>query len=772
MDFIRSMISRDLRTGKYGGRVVTRFPPEPNGFLHIGHAKSICLNFGLAAEHPGGRCHLRLDDTNPDTERAEFVEAMKRDIRWLGFDWGEHLYHASDYFERLYRYALVLIHKGLAYVDSSTEEEIRERRGTVTTPGVDSPWRDRSREENLDLFRRMRDGEFPDGSHVLRAKIDMAHPNMVMRDPLLYRIRHSHHYRQGDDWSIYPMYDFAHCLSDSVERVTHSLCTLEFENNREIYDWLLEHVDAPVPRPGQTEFAPLVLDYVVTSKRKLKELVREGHVRGWDDPRMPTLAGLRRRGVTPEAIRTLCDMVGVARAQSRVDFGKFEFAVRDDLNRRAPRAFCVLDPLKVVLTNYAAGREETFRAPRMPGGDGPWGTRELPFGRELYIDREDFAEDPPPGFHRLRPGGEVRLKYACTIRCDSVVKDGTGRVTELRCAMDPVTCGGLAPKGRRVPGIIHWVKADRAVEVEVRLIDRMFRVAEPPPDDIAGALNPESERVVAGALVEPGVAGASPGMHYQFERHGYFFSDPVDSGGGRLVFNRTVALRDSWGGRLRREAAGTGHARVRVSPEKGARDACVSRRPPSPEETMGSDRERRWFRELRMLGVTEAVAVVLARSPSSLALFDLARARYPEGAESIAAWLVNEFARLLGSDDDADPARLDPAALGDLARAVDTGELSHRQARTVLAALLGRGGSFEDARSAADLTQIDDDAKLDAVLREIVAEHPGRAAAFRRGRRGLLNFFVGQVMRRTGGRADPKAAGRLAEAILAGDEEG
>ena len=768
MDFIRSMISRDLNTGKYGSRVVTRFPPEPNGFLHIGHAKSICLNFGLAAEHPGGRCHLRLDDTNPDTEKAEFVEAMKRDIRWLGFDWGEHLYHASDYFEQLYRYALVLIDKGLAYVDSSTEEEIRERRGTVTTPGVNSPWRDRSREENLGLFRRMRAGEFPDGSHILRARIDMAHRNMVMRDPLLYRIRHSTHYRQGDDWPIYPMYDFAHCLSDSVERVTHSLCTLEFENNREIYDWLLEHVDAPVPRPEQTEFAPLVLDYVITSKRKLKELVRTGHMRGWDDPRMPTLAGLRRRGVTPESIRALCDMVGVARAQSRVDFGKFEFAVRDDLNRRAPRAFCVLDPLKVVLTNYPAGREEIFSAPRMPGDRSDRGTRELPFGGVLYIDREDFAESPPPGFRRLRPGGEVRLKYACTIRCDQMVKDESGRVTRLHCSVDPATWGGMAPQGRRVRGIIHWLKADRAVPAEVRLIDRMFRVAEPPPDDIVGALNTESERVVTGALVEPGVAGTPPGTHYQFERHGYFFSDPVDSRDGRLVFNRTVTLRDSWGARVRKEAAGVHRSRASVS-GGGAEDGGRSGRRMSPEESLDSDEQRRRFRELRSLGVTEAVAASLVRSPAALELFGAVRARYPEGAESIAAWLVNDFTRLLGSDHRADPTRLDPAALGDLARAVDTGELSHRQGRTVLAALLERGGSFAEVRSAVDLTEIGDEAALRAMLEELVNEFPDKAAAYGAGRTGLLGFFVGQVMRRTNGEADPRAATRLAEAILSGD---
>ena len=765
MDFIRSMITRDLRTGKYGGRVVTRFPPEPNGFLHIGHAKSICLNFGLAEEHPGGRCHLRLDDTNPDTEKAEFVEAMKRDIRWLGFDWGEHLYHASDYFEHLYRYALVLIDKGLAYVDSSTEEEIRERRGSVTTPGVDSPWRDRSRDENLDLFRRMRAGEFPDGSHVLRARIDMAHRNMVMRDPLLYRIRHSHHYRQGDDWPIYPMYDFAHCLSDSVERVTHSLCTLEFENNREIYDWLLEHVDAPAPRPEQTEFAPLVLDYVITSKRRLKELVRTGHMRGWDDPRMPTLAGLRRRGVTPDAIRALCDMVGVARARSRVDFGKFEFAVRDDLNRKAPRAFCVLDPLKVVLTNYPGGREEIFGAPRLPGGDGEWGTRELPFGRELCIDRADFAERPPPGFHRLRPGGEVRLKYACTIRCDAVQKDEAGRVAELHCSFDPATLGGVAPKGRRVRGIVQWLKADRAVPAEVRLIDRMFSVAEPPPDDIAGALNPESERVVPDALVEPGLAGTPPGTHYQFERLGYFFSDPVDSRGDCLVFNRTVTLRDSWGARARREAGGTDGSRV-SGPRRHSGEARASARRLSAEESLASDLDRRRFRELRSQGVAEAAAASLVRSPAALKLFGAARTRYPDGADSIAAWLVNDFTRLLGSADSADPSRLDPVALADLTRAVDTGELSHRQGRAVLAALLRRGGSFAEVRVAVDLTEIGDEATLGAMLREIVADYPDKVAAYRAGRTGLLGFFVGQVMRRTGGKADPRAASRLAEALL------
>ena len=763
MDFIRQMVSRDLKTGKYGGRVVTRFPPEPNGFLHIGHAKSICLNFGIAGEHPGGRCHLRLDDTNPDTEKSEFVEAMKEDIRWLGFDWGEHLYHASDYFEALYRYAMVLIDKGLAYVDSSTEAEIRERRGSVNTPGTDSPFRDRPVEENRDLFRRMRAGEFAGGAHVLRARIDMAHRNMVMRDPLLYRIRHSTHYRQGDEWPIYPMYDFAHCLSDSLERVTHSLCTLEFENNREIYDWLLEHVDAPPPRPEQTEFAPLVLDYVVTSKRRLKELVRAGHVRGWDDPRMPTLAGLRRRGVTPEAIRTLCDMVGVARAQSRVDSGKFEYAVRNDLNHRAPRAFCVLDPLRVVLTNYPEEREETFTAPALPGDSRRHPLRELPFGREILIERGDFAENPPPGFRRLVPGGEVRLKYAYVIRCEEVVRDAGGRVSELRCSVDHATRGGVAPADRRVRGAVHWVAAARAVPVEVRLIDRLFREPEPPPDDLMSAFNPKSERIVPRALAEPGVAGTKPGTHYQFERLGYFFSDPADCRDGSLVFNRTVTLRDSWAAR----SGADSRRRPVAAPETKAEAARGGRRQ-SPEESMRSDEERRRFRELVALGASEAAAAGLVRSPPLLEVFGRARREYPEGTASIAAWLVNEFTRLLGSDPEARLERLNTSALAALARDVDEGDLSHRQARTIAATLLRRGGSLEEAKAGLDLSEIGDESTLRGLLDEILAEYPEKAAAYRGGQAGLLGFFVGEVMKRSRGKADPRKTSRLAAALLKG----
>ena len=767
MDFIRSMVLRDLETGKYDGRVVTRFPPEPNGFLHIGHAKSLCLNFGIASEHPGGRCHLRLDDTNPDTEKAEFVEAMKRDIRWLGFDWGPHLYHASDYFEQLYRYALVLIDKGLAYVDSSTEDEIRERRGSVTRPGVDSPWRNRVPGENRDLFRRMRAGEFADGTHVLRAKIDMAHRNMVMRDPILYRIRHASHYRHGDDWPIYPMYDFAHCLSDSLERVTHSLCTLEFENNREIYDWLLEHVDAPQPRPEQTEFAPLVLDYVITSKSKLRPLVEGGHVRGWDDPRMPTLAGLRRRGVTPAAIRAMCDMVGVARAQSRVDMAKLEFAIRDDLNDKAPRAFCVLDPLKVVLTNYPEDGTETFTAPRFPGGAGDGGVRELPFGRVVFMDRSDFEETPPPGFRRLTPGGEVRLKYAYVIRCNEVVKDGEGRVTELRCTVDPSTRGGVAPRGRRVRGAVQWVEPKSAVRAEVRLYDRLFSVAEPPLEDLLGTLNRVSEQIVTGALLEQGVAGTRPGDHYQFERIGYFFADPEDCGEGTPVFNRTVTLRDSW--KARKRGAATGADGVRGETVRPRGPARAQQR--SPEEALRTDGERLWFTELVELGASEAASINLARTPDLRAVFLAARTEYPDGADSIAAWLVNEITRLLGSGAAYDIGRLAPEALADLVEAVDEEEMSHRQGRTVLETLLREGGDFEEVRQRLDLEEIGDEGALLAILRGMMEAYPEKAAAYQGGQRGLLGFFVGGVMKRTKGKADPRKASELAARLLS-DPEG
>ena len=544
-DFIRTKINEDGETGKYDGRVVTRFPPEPNGYLHIGHAKSICLNFGVAEEY-SGVCHMRFDDTNPTTEDTEYVESILEDVRWLGFEWGEHLYYASDYFEQLYEYAVALIRQGEAYVDSLSAEEIREYRGTLTEPGRNSPYRDRSVEENLDLFLRMKDGEFEEGTHVLRAKIDMASPNMNLRDPTLYRIRHAEHHRTGDRWVIYPMYDYAHALSDSIERITHSLCTLEFEDHRPLYNWCLDVLD--VYHSEQTEFARLNLTHTVMSKRKLRALVEGGLVNGWDDPRMPTLSGMRRRGYTPEAIRSFCEEVSVAKRDTVTELALLEHHLREDLNQRSPRVMAVLNPLKVVLTNYPEGQVEEFAAINNPE-DAGMGTREVPFSREIYIERDDFMEDPPNRFFRLAPGREVRLRYAYYITCDEVVRDeATGEIVELRCTYDPQSKGGSSPDGRRVRGTLHWVSAQHAIPAEIRLYDTLFRNAYPDEDQgpVEETLNPSSLAIIPAAQVEPSLDGAEPGNRYQFERQGYFCVDPDSGGPGGLVFNRTVPLRDSW----------------------------------------------------------------------------------------------------------------------------------------------------------------------------------------------------------------------------------
>jgi len=540
------MVAEDAASNRFGRRIATRFPPEPNGYPHIGHAKSICLNFGIAREF-GGTVNLRFDDTNPFTEDIRYVEAIKRDVRWLGFEWDEERY-ASDYFEQLYEFAVRLVEKGKAYVDSQTEEEIRTNRGTVTTPGTPGPFRDRSVAENLDLLTRMKAGDFPDGAHVLRARIDLAHPNMIMRDPVLMRIRHAHHYRQGDAWRIYPLYDFAHGLSDAIEGITHSLCTLEFKDNREIYEWLLHELGFVKP-PEQTEFARLQLDYTVVSKRKLLRLVNEGHVTGWDDPRMPTLAGIRRRGVTPEAIRDFCDAVGVARKDARTELAAYEHAVRNDLNMRVPRVLCVVNPLKVVLTNYPEGQSEELEASYYPHDVPKTGTRMVPFSRELYVDRDDFMEDPPKKFFRLAPGREVRLRYGYLITCTDVIKNAAGEVVELHCTYDPATRGGNAPDGRKVQGTIHWVSAPHALDCKLRLYEPLFTVPDPEADedqDFTTLLNPNSLVSVTGAKVEPSVAGDPIGSRYQFERTGYFVSDELDSAPGKLVFNRTVTLKDTW----------------------------------------------------------------------------------------------------------------------------------------------------------------------------------------------------------------------------------
>ncbi len=545
-NFIKTIIEEDLKSGKYEGRVHTRFPPEPNGYLHIGHAKSICLNFGLAEEY-GGKCNLRFDDTNPETESEEYVKAIQEDVRWLGFDWKDRMYFASDYFDKLYEYAVDLIKKGKAYVDSLSPEEIREYRGTLTKPGKESPYRNRSVEENLDLFERMRKGEFPEGAHVLRAKIDMAHPNLNMRDPVMYRIKHVPHYRTGDKWCIYPTYDFTHCLSDSIERITHSICTLEFEDHRPLYDWFLDELG--VYHPQQIEFARLNLTYTVLSKRYLSILVKEGYVQGWDDPRMPTIRGLRRRGYTPEAIRDFCERIGVAKRNSVVDIALLEHCLREDLNKRAPRAMAVLNPLKVVIVNYPDDRTEELEAINNPE-DPTMGTRNVPFSRELYIERSDFMEDPPKKYYRLAPGREVRLRYGYYITCVDVKKDPkTGEISEVHCTHDPATRGGWSPDGRKVKGTIHWVSARHAIPAEVRLYEHLFTKADmvnlEEGEDFRQYINPDSLKVIYPCYVEPSLAGAPVESRYQFERIGYFCVDP-DSSPNRLVFNRIVTLRDTW----------------------------------------------------------------------------------------------------------------------------------------------------------------------------------------------------------------------------------
>ncbi|MEK6696114.1 MAG: glutamine--tRNA ligase/YqeY domain fusion protein [Candidatus Deferrimicrobiota bacterium] len=549
LDFLREIVRRDTRSGLYGGRVATRFPPEPNGFLHIGHAKSICINFGIAREF-GGVCHMRFDDTNPETEDMKYVDSIRRDVRWLGFDWKEKLFFASDYYEKLYELAVRLIRDGKAYVDSQSDEEIRKGRGTITEPGTDSPYRNRTVEENLDLFARMRAGEFPDGAYVLRAKIDMAARNMKMRDPLLYRIRHAAHYRRGDAWCLYPMYDFAHPLSDAIEGITHSICTLEFENNRAVYDWLVDNL-FPEPRPRQYEFARLNLDYTVMSKRKLLQLVEENLVSGWDDPRMPTIAGMRRRGYAPEGIRLFAARIGVDKANSRVSMELLEDAIRDDLNARAPRAMAVLRPLKVTITNWPVDRVEWLEILLWPRDIGKEGTRKVPLTREIRIERTDFSPEPPADWRRLRPGGETRLMGGYFLRCDEVVRDpATGEVAELRCSYDPESLGAPSKGDRKKTTAIQWVSASHAVPAEVRLYDRLFTVADPENVEEGKTfkefLNPASVEVLRGSLVEPALASAAPGDRFQFVRHGYFIADEVDSKPGAPVFNRIVGLKDKY----------------------------------------------------------------------------------------------------------------------------------------------------------------------------------------------------------------------------------
>ena len=772
-DFVRAIIAADIETGKHGGAVVTRFPPEPNGFLHIGHAKSICLNFGAAADHDGVT-HLRFDDTNPETEDELYVRSIQEDVRWLGFDWGDHLYFASDYFERLYQYAMEFIEAGLAYVDSSSEEEIRDCRGTVTEPGRPTAYRDRSVAENLDLFRRMSEGEFADGAHVLRAKIDLASPNMLMRDPVFYRIRHADHYRTGGDWCIYPLYDFTHCLSDSIEGITHSVCTLEFDNNRQLYDWILDHVDVPRPQPRQYEFARLNVEYTLLSKRNLLRLVQDEYVDGWDDPRMPTIAGMRRRGVPAAALRAFCDMIGVAKTENRVDYARLEYAIRDELNPTAPRVMCVLRPLKLVVDNFGEGEFEELDAPYFPDDIGKEGSRLVPFTRELLIERDDFEEDPPKGFRRLVPGGEVRLRYGYVVRCVDVVKDEDGVITEVHCTYDPETRGGSAPDGRKVQGTIHWVSAPHSVPAEVRLYDRLFSVPDPEDveegEDFTAHLNPESFAILADARVELSVASDPPDTTYQFERTGYFVQDAVDSKSDHLVFNRVVTLRDSWAKVLRVAASGAAGARAESEPSQSEDGSSTksedTKRPlasPRPEDPGAASRYD-GLREKHRLAESEAS--VLAQDVGLLALFEEG-SKHTADESGLAKWTVNEVPRVL-EDRPVDALLFGGRELARLVELVSKGEISGRAAKDVLAVLAEQGGDPEAVIESRGLGRVSDASTLEPMIARLVEANPTQAQSYRDGQTGLMGFFVGQVMKETNGAADPEVTQSLLREALMG----
>ncbi len=763
LDFIREIVRRDTLSGRYGGRVVTRFPPEPNGYLHIGHAKSICLNFGVARDS-GGVCHLRFDDTNPETEDMKYVESIMRDVRWLGFDWGDKLFFASDYYEQLYEFAVRLIRDGKAYVDSLSEEEIRLYRGTVTEPGRESPHRGRSVEENLELFARMRAGEFPDGAHVLRARGDMAARNMKMRDPLLYRIRHATHYRRGDAWCLYPMYDFAHPLSDAIEKITHSICTLEFENNREIYDWLCDSL-FPEPRPHQYEFARLNLDYTVMSKRKLLQLVEEGLVAGWDDPRMPTIAGMRRRGYTPEGIRLFAARIGVDKANSRVSMELLEDAIRDDMNARGPRVMAVLRPLKVILTNYPADKVEWVEAPYWPHDIDKEGSRRLPLSREIFVERSDFRGDPPADWLRLSPGREVRLRNAYSIRCDEVIRDAaTGEAVALHCTYDPGSLGAKTAGKKGQGTAIQWVSGAHAVRAEVRLYGRLFTAADPEEAEegktFKDYLNPASVEIVQGCLLEPGLSAAEAGDRFQFVRHGYFIADAADSKPGALVFNRIIELRDTYkAGRSApksRAAADERKAARRESKAESGAKASAGTFSDERARARAADASlaRRYDRYIKEMGLPPELADVLSGDAAVADFFDAAAAAHPN-ARAVANWMANDVLRELKGRAVADLPFGAPD-LGALVALVDRRAITGAAAKAVFEEMMKKGGKPGEIAARLGLDRALSEADLSAAIDAVLAGLPDKVAAYRAGKTNLLGLFTGQVMRATAGKAVPQ----------------
>ena len=738
-DFLRVKVEEDLKSGKYK-EVVTRFPPEPNGFPHIGHAKSIAINFGIASDY-NGHCNLRMDDTNPTKEDTQYVEALKDAVEWLGFEWGGNIRFTSDYFPQIHAYAIELIKMGKAYVDSLSEEEIREYRGTVTEAGKRSKFAERSIEENLDLFERMKNGEFKDGEHILRAKIDMSAPNMKMRDPLLYRIRHSHHFRAGNEWAIYPMYDFAHCLSDYIEGVSHSICTLEFENNRDIYNWVLDTLGLKVARPYQHEFARLGINYTVMSKRKLLELVEAKEVSGWDDPRLPTIAGYKRRGYTPESILTFCDQIGIAKANSMVDVAQLEFCIRDDLNTKVPRVLAVLDPLKVTLVNYE-GHEE-IDAPYYPYDVPKEGTRAIPFSNELYIERDDFMENPPKGYFRLTPEQPVRLRHGYIITCKEVIKDANGKVIEIKAEYNPNSKSGSDTSGIKVKSAIQWVSAKEAKKVEVRVYDRLFKDEAPQGvEDV----NKNSLTVIKNALIEPAVINDKPDERFQFERLGYFYADPIDYTDEKPVFNKIVGLKDSWGKKTKAN---------KPTPKPQAKKVQIDGEVVAMSETQQVLFDK-YTKELKL---NSEVANILARD-EKLSSFYEETLSILNSPVSLANIVSNEVGREF-KEKELSELKFNPKQIAELVKMIDDKIISSKIAKQVFEEMVKSGENPTKIVEEKGLVQISDPAKISPIIDEIIANNPDNVAKFKDGNKKLLGFFVGQVLKATGGKANPKVVNQL-----------
>lgn len=740
-DFLRVKVEEDLKSGKYQ-EVITRFPPEPNGFPHIGHAKSICINFGIARDYHG-HCNLRMDDTNPTTEDMRYVEALKDAVTWLGFSWADEVRFASDYFPKIYDYAVQLVKMGKAYVDSLGEEEIREYRGSVTEAGRRSVYANRSIEENLDLLERMRKGEFKDGEHVLRAKIDMSAANMKMRDPLLYRIRHAHHFRTKDEWCIYPMYDFAHCLSDYIEGVTHSICTLEFENNRDIYDWVLDALELTPPRPYQYEFARLGMNYTVMSKRKLLELVNGNYVNGWDDPRLPTIAGYKRRGYTPEAIIAFCDQIGIAKANSMVDVAQLEFCIRDDLNPKVPRVMCVIDPLKVVIENYEG--EEEIDASYYPHDVPKEGSRKLPFSREIYIERDDFSENPVEGYYRLTPHQPVRLKHAYILTCKEVIKDKNGKIIEIKAVYHPDSKSGTDMSGIKTKSAIHWVSAKHAKKAEVRLYERLYKVDAP---ENVEDLNPDSLHVIQNAFIEPAVISEKPDVRFQFERQGYFYADPIDYTDEKPVFNKIVGLKDSWA-----KKSETAKSAPKAESKKAHVEGDVA---PMSEE------EKARFEAYTKSGLNSEIANTLARD-AELSRFYEATLLHVKSPTSIANIVANDVARELKRET---ALPFGAKEVAELVAMMDEGVISSKIAKQVFETMAQTGENPTHIVETQGLKQISDPALLKPLIDEVIAKNPENVAKYKAGNTNLFGFFVGQVLKNSGGKANPSVVNSLVSEAL------